>query len=65
MSDTNQVVQPQKMARGWNFWIKVEKGSYFMYLHVYNENKGANQLDSYCTACLCLCFRIWKKGTIS
>ena len=40
MSDTNQAVQPQKMARGLKFWIKEVEGLY----NLCSENKGANQL---------------------
>ena len=39
-SDTNQAVQPQKMARGWKFRIKIEEGLYYPY----SENEGADQL---------------------
>ena len=51
-SDTNRAVQSQKMVKGWKFWIrKVEK----LY-HPCSENKGADQLRSYCEADLRLCF---------
>ena len=36
-SDTNQAVQPQKMARGLKFRIKKEEGLYYLC----SENKGA------------------------
>ena len=39
--DTNQAVQPQKMARGLKFQIQVEEGLYYPY----SENKGADQLS--------------------
>ena len=57
-SDTNRAVQAQKMARDWKFWIyKIEELYYPC-----SENKGADQLRSYCKAyCkadLRLCFRI-------
>ena len=39
-SDTNQTVQPQKMARVLKFWILKEEGLYFLC----SENKGADQL---------------------
>ena len=55
-SDTNQAVQAQKMARGWKFQIKIE-------VEMYNpcrENKGSDQLCSYCEADLRLCFRKCK-----
>ena len=42
------------------FWIKVEEEMYYPS----TENKGADQLCSYCTADLRLCFRIGK-DTIS
>ena len=55
-SDSNPAVQAQKMAREWKFWIwKVEELSYLC-----SENKGADQLRSYCEADLYLCFRICK-----
>ena len=51
-SNTNRAVQSQKMVRGLKFWIKkVEKLHY-----PYSENKGADQLYSYCEADLHLCF---------
>ena len=53
-SDTNQAVQAQKMARGWKFCIlKVEELYYPC-----SENKGTDQVYSYCTADLRLCFCI-------
>ena len=57
-SDTNGDVQSQKMVRGWKFWIlKVEELYYPC-----SENKGADQLRSYCKAdmrlCFCIC-RLW------
>ena len=55
-SDTNRAVQAQKMARDWKFWIwHVEELFYPC-----SENKGADQLRSYCEADLCICFRICK-----
>ena len=39
-SDTNQAVQPQKMARGFKFWIKEVEGLYCLC----SENKDADQL---------------------
>ena len=53
-SDTNRPVQPQKQARSLKFWVKVEEIFYYLC----SENKGANQLCSYCTADLCLCFHL-------
>ena len=55
-SDTNQAVQAQKMARDWKFRIKEEDKVYYPC----SENKGADQLLSYCEADLRLCFRICK-----
>ena len=55
-SDTNQAVQPQKMARGLKFQIKKVGGLYYQC----SENKGADQLCSYREADLRLCFRICK-----
>ena len=56
MSDTNRAVQPLKLARGLKFRIKVAERLYYPY----SENKGADQLGSYCAADLRLCFRICK-----
>ena len=55
-SDTNQAVQAQKMARGWKFWFKKVEELYYPC----SENKGADQLHSYCKADLLLCFRICR-----
>ena len=60
-SDTNQTVQPQKMARSLKFWIKKAQGL----LHLCSKNKGADQLRSFCTADLRLWFRIFKKKVFS
>ena len=30
MSDTNRAVQPQKMARGFKFWIRKDEGFYYI-----------------------------------
>ena len=54
LSDTNRPVQSQKQARILKFWAKVEEELYYPWC----ENKGADQLCSYCTADLCLYFRI-------
>ena len=56
-SDTIRTVQPQKMARGLKFRILEVDGLYYPS----SENKGADQLRSYCAADLCLCFRICEK----
>ena len=53
-SDTNRAVQSQKQARGLKFWLEVEEELYYLS----SENKGADQLCSYCTDDLCLCFRL-------
>ena len=54
--DTNRAVQSQKMVRGWKLWIlKVEELYYPS-----SENKGADQLRSYCEADLRLCFRLCR-----
>ena len=42
MSDINQAVQPQKMARGLKFRIKIEEELHYLC----SENKGADQLRS-------------------
>ena len=53
-SNTNWAVQPQKQDRGLKFWIEVEVVLYYPC----SENKGADQLCSYCEADLPLCCRI-------
>ena len=55
-SDTNRPVQSQKRARILKFRIKVEEELYY----ASSENKGADQLRSYCEADLRLCFRLCK-----
>ena len=60
-SDTNRVVQSQKMAGDLKFRIKVAEGLYYPY----SENKGADQLRGYREADLRLCFRICKKPVFS
>ena len=55
-SDTNWAVQAQKMARDWKFWIQKVEELYYPC----SENKGADQLRSYCEADLRLCFRICR-----
>ena len=54
MSDTNQPVQSQKIARSLKFGMNEEEKLYYPY----SENKGADQLRSYCEADLRLCFRL-------
>ena len=60
-SHTNRAVQAQKMARDWKFWIKKVEELYYPC----SENKGADQLRSYCEADLRLCFRICRLLVIS
>ena len=55
-SDTNRAVQSQKQARSLKFRIKKVEALYYPG----SENKGADQLRSYCEADLHLCFRIFK-----
>ena len=55
-SDTNQAVQSQKQARSLKFRIKEVEGLYYPC----SENKGADQLRSYCEADLRLCFRLCR-----
>ena len=56
-SDTNQAVQPHKMARGLKIWIEEVEELYYPC----SENKGADQLRAYWEADLRLCFGICKK----
>ena len=60
-SDTNRAVQAQKMARDRRFWINIVEEWYYPC----SENKGADQLCSYCTADLRLCFSLCKKPVFS
>ena len=55
-SDTNRPVHPQEKARLLKFWVQVEEELSYPC----SKNKGADQLCSYCTADLRLCFRIGK-----
>ena len=55
-SDTNQSVQSQKRARTFKFRIYEEEEVHYLC----SENKGADQLHSYCEGDLQLCFRIGK-----
>ena len=57
----SQALQPQKMIRGLKFRIKVVEGLYYPH----SENKGVDQLHSYCTADLSLCFDICKNPVFS
>ena len=58
MSDINQAVQPQKMARDMKFHIWEVEGLYYLF----NENKGADQVNGYRTADLRLCFSHKQKA---
>ena len=60
-SDTNRPVQLQKQARSLKFWGYVEEELYYPS----SENKGADQLRSYCEADLRLCFRIGNNPVFS
>ena len=55
-SDTNRPVQAQKRDRNLKFRKYVEEELYYSS----SENKGADQLRSYCEADLRLCFRICR-----
>ena len=55
-SDTNQAVQPQKMASGLKFRIEKVEGLHYLC----SKNKGADQLRGYREADLHLCFPICK-----
>ena len=55
-SDTNRAVQSPKILRGWKFWIEKEEELYYPC----SENKGTDQLRSYCEADLRLCFRLCR-----
>ena len=55
-SNTNRPVQAQKRARSSKFRIQVEEELYYPS----SENKGADQLRSYCEADLRLCFRLCR-----
>ena len=60
-SCTNRSVQLQKLARSLKFRI-LKVGEWF---YPCSENKGADQLCSYCTADLRLCFRIGENPVFS
>ena len=60
-SDTNRPVLSQKQARSLKFRIEEEEKLYYLC----SENKGADQLRSYCEADLRLCFRIGKNPFFS
>ena len=48
----------KKKDRSLKFWICVEE----LLCYLCSEKKGADQLCSYCTADLCLCFRLGKNS---
>ena len=58
-SDTNQGVQPQKIARGLKVWIYEVEGLYYLC----SKNKGADQLHTRRAADLRHYFHICKKTT--
>ena len=60
-SDLNRSVHSQKKSRILKFCLLVEKEFYYLC----SENKGADQLHSFCEAVLCLCFRIGKNPVFS
>ena len=60
-SDTNWPVQSQKHARSLKFCKYVEEELYYSC----SGNKGADQLCSYCTADLRLCFCLGKNPDFS
>ena len=60
-SDTNQPVQSQKKARSLKFRVYKEEGLYYPC----GENKGTDQLRSYCEADVRLCFCICKNPVFS
>ena len=60
-SGANRPVQSQKQARSFKFRIEEEETLYFCC----RENKGADQLRSYCKDDLRLCFRIVKNPVLS
>ena len=54
-------IHPQEKARNLKFWVYIEEELYYPC----SENKGADQLCSYCTADLGLCFRIGNNPVFS
>ena len=60
-SDTYRPVQSQKKVRILKFWVAVEEELYYPS----SKNKDTDQLCSYCTADLYLCFRIGKNPVFS
>ena len=60
-SDTKRSVQSLNKARSLKVWLQGEEGLYYPC----SESKGADQLCSYCTADLRLCFRLGKNPVFS
>ena len=60
-SDSNRPVQLHKMARSLEIQIMEDEEV----CYPSSENKGADQLCSYCTADLRLCFRICENPVFS
>ena len=60
-SDSKRTVQPHKQVRILKFWWGAEEELCFLS----RENNGADQLCSYCTADLRLCFLIGKNPVLS
>ena len=54
-SNTNRFIQSQRQARSLKFWIKVE-----VRFTIRVMKKCANELCSYCTADLRLCFHMFR-----
>ena len=59
--DTNRTVESQNKTRCLKFRIQVVEELYYLC----SKNKGADQLCSYCTADLRLCFRMGKHSVFS
>ena len=57
-SDRNEPAKSQKKARNLKLGIFEAERLY----HLCSENKGADQLCSYCIADLCLCFLYMQKS---
>ena len=60
-SDTNQAVQPHKMARGSKFQIQKVEGLY----NLSSENKGADQLRSVTAQLICAFVFAYAKSRFS
>ena len=61
MSDTNRPIHSGKKARIMKVLLYVDEELYYLV----SENKGADQLRSYCEADLRLCFRTGKNPVFS